>query len=171
MDVIKHGSVLPHPSLARPLDSTVLQKFAEINVLPSTLSRSNVWRYPSRLSTTTAKLSSSTDAPRKGKKSASGEKKVPSLRTVITPKRSKDSKLHDAQVVMLEKLATKKNPDETTQGKHRGHAVWEELQKLTECDSGPPCWLSYTGDSTQQENAPLFLCLPGMYVLLEPCRS
>lgn len=163
MDVIKRGSFIPpHTTLPRSL-----QKFAELNVL-SPSSRRNVWMYPNRLSTTTAKLSSSTDAPRKRRKPVPRQIKEPllrhrdetePLRTVITPKPSKDS----TQVVTLENFSTKKAPEETPQSeKHRGHLVWEELQKLTEGDTGPPRWLSSRSATTQQENAPLFLCLPGL---------
>ncbi|KAG0579788.1 hypothetical protein KC19_4G123400 [Ceratodon purpureus] len=163
MDVIKHGSLLAHTSLAR--SENPLQKFAEINVMPpsGSLSRRNVWKHPFRLSTTTAKLSSSTDAPRKGKKPARREINKEPLRTEISPKPWRDSKEHDAQIVLLEKLAAEKALTETTpNGKHGGQRVWEELQKLTDRDTGTPRWLRYTSATKQEENAPLFLCLPSM---------
>ena len=164
MDAIKRGSLLPYSPLVSSKDSVLMRKFAELNVLPTSglaPRRRDVWKYPYRLSTTTVKLSSSTDVPRKGKKPVRRESKEP-RRTVITPG-SSDSKEHDAHVVTLEKLATKKAPKETTPyGKRRGDVVWEELRKLTEGDTGPLRWLCYTSAVKQEENAPLFLCLPGM---------
>lgn len=162
MDAIKRGSLLPHSPLVSSKDSVRMRKFAELNALPTSglaPRRRDVWKYPYRLSTTTVKLSSSTDVPRKGKKPVRRESKEP-RRTVITPG-SSDSKEHDAHVVTLEKLATKKAPKETAPyGKRREDVVWEELRKLTEGDTGPLRWLCYTSAVKQQENAPLFLCLP-----------
>ena len=126
MDVIRRGSVVPHTSLPPPnLD---LGKFVELNVVSR------------RCPATTAKLSSSTDAPRKPVPRETDQQ--PALRRAITAK-PRDSSL-------LEKSFRETSTP---------LLVWEELQKLTERDTGPSRWV---GKFSQDDNLPLFLCLPGI---------
>lgn len=158
MDVIKNSSLLPPSPLTRPPKRSIaFQKFAEFNVLPLS-SSSNV----SKLQTAAAKLPSSTDVPRKG----NNKNKPTELKKEIVPKAVKSSEKSngEAELVVLEKLARSGNMEFRRDGKqHPGHLVWKELQELTKAgDNGTARWLSYKGNGKQPENAPLFLCLPGI---------
>lgn len=149
MDVVKNCFFIPHSP--RKL-STVSRRFAEFNVLRSS-SRNYV-------GIASANLSSSTDIPSEEfllkKKIALGSLQEGKKYNEIGRKPSEDFEKHDAQFVTLEELG---GLDEK---QRRGHLVSKELQKLTRKDTEPPRWIAYKGAEIQPENAPLFLCLPGI---------
>lgn len=96
------------------------------------------------------------------------------------------TKERDARVAFLERIsapgeigsAQKEEATARQDEKDLGALLGEKVQELLEADSGPPRWYSPVEAQICPDNAPLFLCLPGLcfftifcfFVMLRPVQ-
>lgn len=79
---------------------------------------------------------------------------------------SKPSKDRDARVALLQKSVarvTNRQTEEKNKKRYRGQWLLEQIWELVHADSGSPGWYCPLDAGGFPENAPLFLCLPGLY--------